>query len=704
MKNRNNYFSIAKKIIEKAIAKTDTKKVIDRFLKGLSEHLTVPVMVIVWEDIDQLISAVRVQEGGSREIVNQAIAAAIAGYEKEAGKKIDKPVIKVWDGLETLQSRRGGNFFTYGWPLSRDHSPVGYCLLAADEKNSFGDDSIDFARQTSEFFTSMFGLLETARSAAICDPMTGLHNRLYLEQQYLSMARACRRYHHKMAVIMVDIDYFKSVNDTYGHATGDQVLVEFSEILKTTTRESDALGRYGGDEFVILLPKGNAEDAVNYAERLRDIVRDTVFCKGDQDLHLTLSMGIASGNHLGDEEQDERFPLLIKADTAIYNAKKRGRNRTHVWRVDQLPKPLQKKPAGSAFKQIISKQKNARILLVDDDPAVSDILAKGLRKEGYSCETMLDSQEALKKIAATPYAYDLVITDIQMPGMDGTALIREIKAINDSIFTLAISGKATVETAVTSLRQGAYDFIEKPVRLQHLFSIVERALAYRSVVLENQRYQNHLSAMVQKKSAELDETLEKVKKSYAFTLESLISLLDAREKDFGQHSKRVRDMSMLLARKMGLDEPMVETIGQGALLHDIGKIAVPDHILLKNDTLTDDEWEIMREHVKVGYNILSSSDYLKNVADIVFSHHEYYNGEGYPEGLKKEEICLGARIFAVIDAYDAIRSTRTYKAAQCPEAALAEIEKGSGSQFDPRVVEVFKANHAEMEALFLELH
>ncbi|MDT8391741.1 MAG: diguanylate cyclase [Lentisphaeria bacterium] len=694
---------VARTMIEPAFAETQSEKVLTRFLRGLGDHLSAPVMVMVWEGNTTFLEALNVTAGVSRETVDQALAEAVVSYEKEAGKKNDKKVVHVEAGIEAISATGGGGCFR-GWPLKHGSRTTGYFLLAAEDEWMVNDSTVEFARHISDFFAAMYSMLAASRSAAVHDPLTGLYNRSYLEKQYLAMVRSCRRYHHRMAVIIVDIDYFKSVNDTYGHAAGDRVLVKFARILQATTRESDVLGRYGGDEFVILLPKGDEEDAVSCAERLRETVRKTVFCEGDHDLHVTLSMGIACGNPLSDEETDEAFPLLVKADTAIYDAKKHGRNRTHLWNADQLPNPVTQPSVGSTFKPIVHQQKEARLLLVDDEPSILSILAKGLRMEGYDCEAVADSQQALQKITATPYAYDLVITDIQMPGLDGPTLIKKIKTINESILTLAISGKATVETAVASLRHGAYDFIEKPVQLRHLYATVERALAYRSAVMENKRYQHHLSEMVRKKSAKLDETLEEVKQSYAFTLESLISLLDAREKDFGQHSKRVRDLSVLLARKMGVDNALIETIGQGALLHDIGKIAVPDHILLKKTTLTDDEWEIMRKHTETGFTILSSSTYLKDVADIVYSHHEYFNGEGYPRGLKEDKICLGARIFAVIDAYDAIRSTRTYKAARSAASALAEIEKGAGSQFDPRVVEVFKANHTEMEALFLELH
>lgn len=703
MKKLNNIQGV-QTIIEPALAAADSHQAFTRLLRGLGDHLAAGLMVFVWEEKDELISAVSVQEPMPERLINEMVAEAIGLYEHHSGRKNNKRVIYLWDGVKPLASDGQKNCQTRGWPVTDNGAPAGYFLLGGIEDTLLQDGTLGLVEDMTAFFARTYRLLETARSAATHDPMTGLYNRSYLEQQYLTMARSCSRYDHQMAVIFVDIDYFKSINDTYGHAAGDQVLIKFSETLQTMTRKSDVLGRYGGDEFVILLPKADDHEALNYAGRLHEIMKGTEFYSSGHSLFLTLSMGIACGNPLANGETGEKFSLLERADSAVYRAKKSGRDRIHVWTADLLPKPKKKKPVESTVKNRFGKEKNGSILLVDDEPGILTVLQKGLRLEGYTCETFQDSREALKKITAMPYAYDLVITDIQMSGMDGITLIREVKKVNESIFCLAISGKATVDSAVKSLRHGAYDFIKKPVHLRHLFSTVERTLAYRSVVMENERYQNHLSEMVREKSAELDKTLEEVKRSYAFTLESLISLLDAREKDFGQHSKRVRDLSMLLARKMGLSEDMVETVGQGALLHDIGKIAVPDHILLKKTTLTNDEWEVMRKHTETGYSILSSSKYLKNVAEIVFSHHEYYNGEGYPKGLQKDEICLGARIFAVIDAYDAIRSTRTYKAAQSAQDALAEIEKGAGSQFDPQVVGVFKHNHKEMEAMFLELH
>lgn len=276
--------------------------------------------------------------------------------------------------------------------------------------------------------------------------------------------------------------------------------------------------------------------------------------------------------------------------------------------------------------------------------------------------------------------------------------------MDDSILSIVVSGKATVETAVASLREGVYDLVEKPMRMVHLIAVVQRALEYRKAILENREYQQHLAEMVRRKSSQLNDSLTEIKLSYEFTLESLASLLDAREKDYGQHSKRVRTLTELLGQRMGYNEEEVEKMGHGALLHDIGKIGVPDSILLKAGSLTDEEWQIMRRHPEIGYRILETSPYLGDVAEIVYSHHERYDGNGYPRRLSGEKICPGSRIFSVIDAYDAMRSTRIYRQALPPATVVAEIKKQRGTQFDPDVVDAFEKCHAEIESVFMQIH
>ena len=205
--------------------------------------------------------------------------------------------------------------------------------------------------------------------------------------------------------------------------------------------------------------------------------------------------------------------------------------------------------------------------------------------------------------------------------------------------------------------------------------------------------------MVRQKSATLMEALEQLKESHDFTLQALAGLLDVREHNTGKHSVRVRELSLVLGRAMGLPAKDIETLSYGALLHDIGKIAVPDSVLLKPGPLTAEEWTLMKAHPEVGHRILVANRYLKDVAELVYAHQERYDGKGYPRGLKGDEICLGARVFAVIDAYDAMRSNRPYRLSMSPDEAVRELRSGVGSHFDPGVVEVFLRHLNEMEAV-----
>ena len=182
-------------------------------------------------------------------------------------------------------------------------------------------------------------------------------------------------------------------------------------------------------------------------------------------------------------------------------------------------------------------------------------------------------------------------------------------------------------------------------------------------------------------------------------VEALAAALDAREHETGLHSKRVACHTLVLAKHFTADAQLLHQVYWGALLHDIGKIAVPDNILLKPGPLTEDEWKLMKTHSEIGYRILSANRYLKDVSELVYAHQERYDGKGYPRGLKGDEICLGARVFGVIDAYDAMRSTRPYRKSMSPEAAVRELEAGRGTHFDPVVVDVFLRHQAEIEAV-----
>jgi putative nucleotidyltransferase with HDIG domain len=262
-----------------------------------------------------------------------------------------------------------------------------------------------------------------------------------------------------------------------------------------------------------------------------------------------------------------------------------------------------------------------------------------------------------------------------------------------------ITGHATVDNAISSLRHGAYDFIEKPFSAEPLCIIVDRAIKYRRLLVENQLYQTHLENIVRKKSAALSQALNEIRRSYDFTLEALAALLDVREHATAQHSIRVAKLARILSHEMGLSEKDVDDISRGALLHDIGKVGIPDAILMKPGCLTDEEWKVVKSHPKTGYDILKSSPFLLQAAEIVYSHQEKFDGSGYPRGLRGEEICLGARIFAVVDAYDAMRTERIYSRIFIVEEAVEEIKNKRGTQFDPKGVDALMHCLPQIEAV-----
>ncbi|HKJ90024.1 MAG TPA: HD domain-containing phosphohydrolase [Oceanipulchritudo sp.] len=339
----------------------------------------------------------------------------------------------------------------------------------------------------------------------------------------------------------------------------------------------------------------------------------------------------------------------------------------------------------------------ARILLVDDEPTFLEMTTELLELRGHTVFSFTRPAEAVSRTAAERLRPDVLVADMQMPGMDGLELIRQIRDKDPDIVAVIATAHSHVENAIDTIRAGAFDFISKPFAVETFELVIDRAVKHRQVLVENRKYQETMMELVEKRGAALRETTRLLEKSYQFMLESMVALVEAREPQTGEHTKRVMEMSVILARHMGLGKAECETIRRGASLHDVGKIAIPDRILLKAGPLDPDEWEIMKSHVEIGYNLLSSNSYLEKVAELVHSHHEHFDGNGYPRGLRGDQICLGARIFSVVDAYDAIRSTRPYSASCSAPDALREIVRCSGKQFDPQVVACMERHHRDVE-------
>ena len=243
---------------------------------------------------------------------------------------------------------------------------------------------------------------------------------------------------------------------------------------------------------------------------------------------------------------------------------------------------------------------------------------------------------------------------------------------------------------VRAFRAGAFEVIQKPFTLSKVEAAVEKAFGQFERKWLKDRYQEHLEELVAERTAELDSALEAIENSYRMTLKALVQALETRDFETHGHSERVVTYSLRLGYELGLDKESLRDLELGALLHDIGKIGVPDAVLRKPAKLDEDEWNKMKLHPIHGQKILRNIPFLEGAARIVAQHHEKWDGSGYPVGMRGEDVDIGARIFSVVDAFDAMVSDRVYRKGCSYEDALAELERCAGTQFDPLVVEAFK--------------
>jgi putative nucleotidyltransferase with HDIG domain len=333
-----------------------------------------------------------------------------------------------------------------------------------------------------------------------------------------------------------------------------------------------------------------------------------------------------------------------------------------------------------------TREGSAKILIVDDESQITDLLSDLLSVE-HECVQAGSAVDALAHLAEAEF--ELVLTDITMPGMSGLEMIPRVKAIAPNTVVVLVSAMQTMECAIDALRLGAFDYLIKPFDLRHVEAVVTRALLHHELITAKQRYENRLEELVEQRTRQLDLALDCLEDSYRGTLRSLTAALEARDSETHGHSERVVSYSMRLGREYGLSPAEMKSLEFGSMLHDIGKIGVPDSILRKPANLIDEEWVRMREHPLHGQEILRGIEFLEGAARVVAQHHEKWDGSGYPLGLRDEEIDVCARIFAVADAFDAITSDRVYRRGKSYEAAVKELNSWSGKQFDPLVVEAF---------------
>jgi response regulator RpfG family c-di-GMP phosphodiesterase len=327
------------------------------------------------------------------------------------------------------------------------------------------------------------------------------------------------------------------------------------------------------------------------------------------------------------------------------------------------------------------------VLIVDDDRNVREMLRDVFAARGYQCLLAANGREALEIFEKAPPP--LTVTDVKMPVMDGLQFLKRALVVDPDAVVLVLTGVGDVRTAVESLTGGAYDFILKPVNPADLIHAAERALEHRQLLIERREHQALLERRVAEATRDLEHALGHLESTYRATLEALGSAIDTRDVGTQAHSRRVRGYSLAVARTHGVPQAALRDLEHGVLLHDIGKIGIPDAILLKPGPLTSAEWKIMRRHPEIGRQLIEKIPFLQDAVPIVYHHHERWDGTGYPLGLAGEAIPLGARIFAVADAFDAMTFDRPYSRAITLEAAREEIRRCAGTHFDPAVVATF---------------
>jgi diguanylate cyclase (GGDEF)-like protein len=405
--------------------------------------------------------------------------------------------------------------------------------LETDESIHLREGGIPGERRLARAFNAASGAFLQVEARATHDRLTGIPNRETLLAILGSEVERAVRHYKPLSVAFIDIDRFKPVNDTYGHNSGDAVLRQVANLIADGVRVSDTFGRYGGEEFMLILPETIPEDAVRLAEELRTLVQqETLRIAGDQTLKVTISVGVAGGR--GGELQLDM--LVDRADAAMYAAKSLGRNRTYLFRELDESAPVRRAP--------ISAEHRAQ---------------------------------------------------------------------------------------ATAIGQWASDT----------------------------------------------------------ATQALASVLAPQPHHRGRPSDMIASLATGIGLEMGLPDEEIERIRIASLLHDLGKIAIPEAILDKPTTLSDEEWQTIGEHPRIGQVILEQASNLREAIPVVLHHHERFNGGGYPHGLKGSEIPLGARIVSVADAYHAMVHDRPYSAAVSHEEALEELRRHAGTQFDPEVVEVF---------------
>ena len=330
----------------------------------------------------------------------------------------------------------------------------------------------------------------------------------------------------------------------------------------------------------------------------------------------------------------------------------------------------------------------ARILVVDDDESIRVAMVRFLQRCGYAVDAAGNGSDALRLFETQ--AFDAMICDVRMPGLSGPELLPRALAHDPSLAVLMLSAVNDAPTAAHVLAGGAVDYLVKPIELRALQDAVIRALARRQSRIDKERFDERIQGEVRLRTAELEQEKESLRRLSVSVVETLIIAMEAKDVYLRGHSHRVADLAAAMAIEMGLDQALVERIRLAGRLHDVGKIGIREEILNKPSALSVAEFEHVKQHVRIGIEILRPLQQLDHVIDFIHDHHEHWDGSGYPRGISGESITLGGRILAGADAFDALTSQRAYRDPMRPNDSLAYLDTVSGALLDPQVVQALE--------------